>query len=119
MDPSIWTNDGCDVDALAKLMNQGMDLTQWCSPQNRTDLHYWAAGHYFYTIPTDDITSHQEDSLAVVKLLVEKGADLLTLNSLGLTPLLAAAIGRYRGDRLYDHRMEYINGTRRSHQASR
>jgi len=77
-----------NADAITKLINEGMDLTQPFSICNETVLHYWAGGH----------SLHQEDSLGVVKLLVEKGADLLALDYCGLTPLLSAANGSHHGD---------------------
>jgi len=69
-------------------INNGMDLT-WRDPlKNGTILHYWAGTPFNYH------NSNQENSLAVVKLLIEKGTDLLAVNSLGYTPLLEAATGR-------------------------
>ncbi len=46
------------------------------------------------------INSDQEDSLEVVRLLIEKGADLVAFDDWGFTPLLIAANGCFRGDRL-------------------
>ncbi len=99
MDSHIWTEVGCDADAIIKLINQGMDLGQRSSFFKETVLHYWAGGHCFSKLAMDDGFSHQEDSLRVVKLLIEKGADPLASNNWGFTPLLEAAKGPYRGDR--------------------
>jgi len=46
----------------------------------------------------DRYISRQEDSLRVVKLLIENGADLLALDNWGFTRLLEAANGSHRGD---------------------
>jgi len=89
MDPPIWTKNECGAEATINLINSGiMDLTKRESFQNGTVLHLWAG------TPYDFYNSHQQDSLAVVKLLVDKGADLLALDSWRSTPLLEAANGR-------------------------
>ena len=88
MDSPSWTRMRSNADAITKLINEGMDLTQPFSFCNETVLHYWAGGH----------SLHQEDSLGVVKLLVEKGADLLALDIWDFTPLLSAANGSHHGD---------------------
>jgi len=80
---SLW---GTDV--IIELMNQGTDLTHRNPIQNGTVLHFWAG------TPYNDLNSDQENSLAVVKLLVEKGADLLALDDWAFTPILEAANGR-------------------------
>jgi len=98
MNYPIWRKVGCDANAVIALINQGMDLTQRTSFFNETVLHCWAGGLYLWNILTNDGISYQEDSLRVVKLLVEKGADLLAVNSCGFTPLLKAAKGPYRRD---------------------
>jgi len=84
MDDPIWL--GCDVDAITKLINQGMDLTQRGSHKNETVMHHWASGPY---------KTAEDDSLGVVKLLIEKGADLKAVNTWGFTPLLEAANDRH------------------------
>jgi len=97
MDGPIWV--GCDAHAIMKLINQGMDLAQRSSLQNETVLHYWSKGPYnFFYTNMNDGSICQEESLTVVKLLINKGADLLAVNSWGFTPLLNAANGR-GGDR--------------------
>ena len=99
MDSPIWMKVGCDADCITKLINQGMDLTQRSSFFNETVLHYWAGGLNFSNVALNDGISYQEDLLRVVKLLIEKGADLLALDNWGFTPLLQAANGgSYRGD---------------------
>ncbi len=90
MDRPIWTKQNeCKADAVTKLINNGMDLIQRELFQNRTVLHYWAGTRY------DDYSSHQKDSPAVVKLLVEKGADLHALDSWGFTQYRMYIIGRF------------------------
>jgi len=101
MDSPIWMKYGCDADAVTKLVNQGMDLTLRCPfMMDGTVLHYWASGFYFSGFWKAVIRPDQEDSLAVVKLLVEKGADVLALDDWGFTPLLVAANGLFSGDHL-------------------
>jgi len=79
-----WMN----YENVVMFVNSGMDLT-WRDPvKNGTILHYWTG------TPFNHHNSNQEDSLAVVKLLIENGVDLLAVNSLGYTPLLEAATGR-------------------------
>jgi len=85
MDPPIWMKEGVGANAVTELINNGMDLTQREPSQNRTVLHYWAG------TPNYGHKSHQKDSLAVVKLLVEKGADLQALDNWSFTPLLGAS----------------------------
>ena len=80
MDDPIWV--GCDAHAVMKLINQGMDLAQRSSLQNETVLHYWSKGPYnFFYTNMNDGSICQEESLTVVKLLINKGADLLAVNS--------------------------------------
>ena len=96
MNPPNWRKVKGDANATMKLINQGkMDLTQRTPYFNETVLHYWAGGLDEFAM--DHEISHQEDSLGVVKLFVEKGADLLAVNSWGFTPLIVAANGPYRG----------------------
>jgi len=97
MERLIWTEAECDADAVTKLINQGMDLTQRAPFFNETVLHYWAGVLYFSKSPTNADIAYQEDSLRVVKLLIEKGADLLALDDRGFTPLLVAANRPYCG----------------------
>jgi len=79
----IWTKDMCRADVITELVNNGMDLKQ-CDPfENGTVLHHWA-GNF----------DEQEESMTIVKLLIEKGADLLALDGWSFTPLLEAANGR-------------------------
>jgi len=77
----IWTKELCHTDVITELINHGMNLKQRERFTNRTVLHFWVGN-----------IKEQEESLTIVKLLVEKGANLLALDSWGLTPLLKAAI---------------------------
>jgi len=81
----IWTKYLCRADVITELINHVMDIKQREQFTNRTVLHYWAG---------DIELEEQEESLTIVKLLIEKGADLLALDYWGFTPLLKAAIGR-------------------------
>jgi len=78
----IWMHYLCGVDATVALINYGLDLTK-CSPNlEQTILHYWAG------LPRD---INEEDSLIIVKLLVNKGADLHVQDKWGFSPILRAA----------------------------
>lgn len=88
MNSLIWTKDGFGADALTELINNGMDLLQRDPLMNGTILHLWAG------TPFDEDSSRQEDSLAVVKLIVEKGVELQAVNRWGFTALLEAANSR-------------------------
>ncbi len=79
----IWAKELCRADVITELINHGMDINERDQSKNRTLLHYWAGN-----------TEDQEECVAIVELLIEKGADLLALDGLGFTPLLEALIGR-------------------------
>jgi len=79
----IWMKIQCRADVITELINHDMDLKQCDQFTKGTVLHYWAGG-----------IKEQEESLTIVKLLIEKGADLLALDFRGFTPLSRAAIGR-------------------------
>jgi len=79
----IWMKEMCRTDIITELVNRGMDLKQRDQSTNESVLHYWASN-------VDD----QEESLIIVKLLIDRGADLLALDDRGFTPLLKAATGR-------------------------
>jgi len=86
----IWANPESGAEAVTKLLNNGMDLDQRdLFLYGGTVLHYWAGTPY-----DKNDNSRQDDSLAVVKLIIEKGADLQAVNRKGFTPLLEAATGR-------------------------
>jgi len=87
----IWLKRLCrSVDATTALINHGLDLRQK-GENGISILHYWA------NVPGEEIT--EEDSLKVVKLLLNKGADLLIQDDDGLPPIMSAAVGcvHYRG----------------------
>jgi len=82
----IWSYSSCGVEATIALINHGLDLNQ-CSRDyrrapNSTMIHDWAGRN-----------NRQEDSIVIVKFLVEKGVDLLVKDDEGFTPLLRAAYG--------------------------
>jgi len=72
----------CGVDAITELINHGLDLKRRYPPTGETLLHSMASRSRNFT---------EEDSLPIVQLLVEKGADLLARDNVGFTPLLLAA----------------------------
>jgi len=78
----MWKNITCGVDAITALIHHGLDLKQRIPKTGETLLHH----------VLDELTD--EESLAIVKLLVEKGADLLARDIHGFTPLLKAASNR-------------------------
>jgi len=90
-DPSVLSSDGTpiwmrnifDVDCVTELVNHGLDLNQR-NQAGKTILHHFAAGS-----PNSYLT--QNDCLDVVKLLVEKGADVMAQDGHGFTPILEAA----------------------------
>jgi len=75
----IWTEIMCGANAVTALINHGLDLTYRIPFSGETILNYIAGLPYYLT---------EEDSLAIVKLLVEKGADLLTLDNKRVSPLM-------------------------------
>jgi len=82
----IWTYESCGVEATIALINHGLDLNQCCRDfpraPNSTIIHDWAGRN-----------NQEEDSIVIVKLLVEKGVNLLAKDDEGFTPLLRAAYG--------------------------
>jgi len=78
----MWMERMCGVDVTTILINHGLDLKQYNRRTGETLLHYWAGFPRNFT---------GEDSLAIVKLLVDKGTHLVTCDSKGFTPLQTAA----------------------------
>jgi len=76
----------CDVDSITALINHGLDLKQRYLDSGETILHYFSGHPRGFT---------EEDSLAIVRLLVERGADLLARDIEGFTPILRAANSGY------------------------
>lgn len=84
----VWEESFRYADTIINLINRGVELEQLRDPlTNGTVLHYWAAGRGI------DNSHHQEESLTVIKLLVDNGADLLAQDVNGFTPILCAANG--------------------------
>lgn len=82
----IWMRELCSADITTRLINHGMNLNQRNPETGETVLHHWAS------LPKG-IT--EKDSLVVVKLLLEKDANLVIIqDNSGLTPILRAANGR-------------------------
>jgi len=76
----MWTSEYCGNDAITALVEHGMNVNH-CYP----NLHEISLLNHCIL----------KKSLAVVKLLVDRGADLHTQNSLGLTPIILAAFLHY------------------------
>jgi len=74
----MWTMMMCGINTTTTLVNHGLNLKQSDPSSGQTVLHYI---HY----------SNKAASLAFVKLLIEKGADLTARDDQGFTPLLLAA----------------------------
>jgi len=79
----MWTEHLCGVNATAALINYGLDLTKRSPKLEQTLLHYWVDGL------RRGIT--EEEALIIVKLLLNKGADLHVRDKWGFTPILRAA----------------------------
>jgi len=71
------------VKAITALINHGLDLTQRDPDTSITILHQWASRLKYVT---------DQQSLSIVKLAVEKGADLLARDRHGFTPILTAPV---------------------------
>jgi len=87
----IWMQPMCGFDATAALINHGLDLKlRDPLPYDcGTILHCWAG------LPS---CSTEEQSLSIVKLLLNKDADLLYLqNNRGFSPILSAANSKKPG----------------------
>jgi len=78
----MWVEEMCGIGAITALINNGLDLKGRVPQTRKTLLHHIAALPRHIT---------EEESLAIVMLLVENGADLLAKDIEGLTPLLTAA----------------------------
>ncbi len=79
----VWEYSLRYADTTINLINRGVKLEQLRDPlTNGTVLHYWAAGRGI------DNSHHQEESLTVIKLLVENGADLLAQGRLNTRSLV-------------------------------
>jgi len=83
--PPIWMASLCGVDAATELINHGLDLEQLNSG-GTTILHHWVNASYYWFDP-----NRKEDSFTVVKLLVDKGANVMAEDNNGFTVILAAA----------------------------
>jgi len=80
----MWMERMCGADATTALTNHGLDLNRRNPDDGTTLLHYIAALPLYFT---------KEDSFTIIKLLVEKGADLLARDERSFTPLLKSADG--------------------------
>jgi len=82
----MWVEKLCGAGAIIALINHGLDLKRRNPLTGETLLHSVASRSRYF---------NEEDSLAIVKLLVERGADLLALDGNGYTPLRKAADDTY------------------------
>lgn len=91
-----WMTNLCNsnITAISALINYGMSLEQWVphygSFSQPTVLHHWASNPLGVLLES---RTEEESPLVVVKLLVEKGANVMALDNDGLTPILRAAHG--------------------------
>jgi len=79
---------------ISLLLEHGMRLDQTNPTDGSTILHHWVSGRFrdnYYTAHLDRTLNDEEPPLVVVKLLVEKGADLMARDKDGFTPILKAA----------------------------
>ncbi len=92
----IWRKKWCAADATTLLINHGLDLSQR-DPKGskKTILHHWCSRSSWCSKcccgPEGIIT--EEETLVIVKLLINKGVDLTAPDSEGFTPILCAAAG--------------------------
>jgi len=92
-----WKTPLCNNDAtvITQLVNYGMSLTQRNPLNGETVLHHWAGCSTLHH-SADQYTAlrratEEGSTLTVIKLLVEKGADLMALDDDGFTPILRVA----------------------------
>ncbi len=80
----IWSMEWCNnVDSITTLINLGMSLTQRCPREGTTVLHHWISQ------PMDQV-----GFLEVIRLLLDKGADVESVDNDGLTPVISAVLGK-------------------------
>jgi len=78
----MWASKICGVDAITALIDHGMDVNYRIPDTGETILNYWARR---------SMDRIEEESLAVVQMLLDRGADLHTQNRSGFTPIINAA----------------------------
>jgi len=81
----IWMRSCCGANAVTTLINHGLILNQR-NRKGQTVLHVWSDFRHFRVT--------EEESLAVIKLILEKGASYLLMarDHCGLTPILEAVL---------------------------
>jgi len=79
----LWMNQLCYIDTDMTLINHFLDLKQRDPTSGRTVLHHWTI------LPFKLI---EKDTLTIIKLLMEKGADVMTKDNFGFTPVMRAAM---------------------------
>jgi len=78
--PPIWMSKMCGVDETTALIDHGLNLEQLGSL-----LHHWVNAQPHWFDP-----NRKNDSIAVIKLLVDKGANFMAKDNNGFTLILAA-----------------------------
>ena len=96
---AIWASKLCGVEALKALINAGLDLNK--SVSGGTLLFYMAD-----LLPNHQFTS--ADSLTIVEMMIEKGADVSVRDFRSLTPILRAAEDVAEDGRLSLHVMDLL-----------
>jgi len=76
----IWTHSSCGLDVITAMIQHGLNLDQ-LNQFGEIILHYW----------TRESILNPEHGLAVIKLLVDRGARLMARDINGFTPILRAA----------------------------
>jgi len=87
----IWMEPMCGVETITTLIDYGLDLKR-CDPETGEAI--------LLSVMSRTSVYTEEGSLAIIKKLAEKGADLLVRDASGFTPLLRAADDEHDGGRL-------------------
>ncbi len=88
--PESWMTNLCNsnTNAISALINHSMRLDLRNPSDGSTVLHHWSCNPLGTLIEN---RSEEESPLVVVKLLIEKGADVIALDKKGFSPILHAA----------------------------
>jgi len=90
----IWMSKLCGIDAITLLVDYGLNVNQrvrFCSLDcnHRTDPIEFTILDHWIDLPH---SCTEEESLVVVKYLIERGADLNVQDNKGFTPILKASL---------------------------
>jgi len=82
----IWMSRLCAIDSITALIDHGLDVNHRALNKlgGKTILHFWVGDLEYIT---------EEEALAVVQFLLDRGADLHVQDSNGFTPIFNAAMG--------------------------